>query len=181
MTRRAVSTDANRIAEIHVSSWRVAYDSIVPADHLNGLSVARRETMWKKVIDESTDPVFVSLEDDYIVGFCHVISSRDEDSDRSAEITAIYVDPSFWRLGHGQALCAEAIAHAGNESFSDITLWVISENQQARDFYERMGFFDDGGFKSVERPGFVLKEVRYRRKTSGGEQGGDSRPDSVAS
>ena len=155
MIRRAISEDAHRIAEIHVSSWQVAYDSIIPTDYLNGLSVVRRESMWKKVIDESSDPVFVSLEDDQIVGFCHVTSSRDGDADRSAEVTAIYVDPLFWRLGHGHALCGKAIAHAGKQAFSDITLWVITENQQARDFYERMGFFDDGGFKSVDRPGFV--------------------------
>ncbi|MCB1088595.1 MAG: GNAT family N-acetyltransferase, partial [Verrucomicrobiae bacterium] len=105
-------------------------------------------------------------ENDRIVGFCHVAPSRDGDSDGTAEITALYVHPSFWRLGHGRSLCDEALSHAGKEAFPEISLWVIAENRRARHFYERAGFFDDGGFKSVERPGFVLKEVRYRRKTT---------------
>ena len=169
MIRRAVSEDANRIAEIHVSSWQAAYESMIPADYLNGLSVERRESMWKKVIHQTRDPVFVSFEGDQMVGFCHVTASRDDDADRCAEITAIYVDPPYWRLGHGYFLCGAAIAYAEKEAFNEISLWVIAENQRARNFYERMRFLDDGSFKSVDRPGFVLKEVRYRRKTTGGE------------
>lgn len=169
MIRRAVSEDANRIAEIHVSSWQAAYESMIPADYLSGLSVERRESMWKRVINQTKDPVFVSMEGDQMVGFCHVTASRDADADRCAEITAIYVDPPFWRRGHGPALCGAAIAYAEKDAFNEISLWVIAENQRARDFYERMGFLDDGGFKLVERPGFVLKEVRYRRKTTGVE------------
>ncbi|MCB1088790.1 MAG: GNAT family N-acetyltransferase [Verrucomicrobiae bacterium] len=168
MIRRAVNEDARRIAEIHVSSWQVAYDSLIPADYLNGLSVARREAVWLAAIDEARGPVFVSSVEDRIVGFCHVAPSRDEDSVGCAEITAIYVAPSFWRQGHGHALCEEAVSYAEREAFCDITLWVIAENRRARRFYERMGFLEDGGFKSVERPGFVLNEVRYRRKITVG-------------
>lgn len=166
MIRRAVREEARRIAEIQVISWRVAYDSLVPADYLRGLDPDRRAAMWRKLIEESGGPVFVSSEGDRIVGFCHVTPSRDEDGDGFAEITAFYVDPSFWRLGHGRALCGEAVSYATNAAFRGISLWVISENQRARRFYEAMGFSGDGRVKSVEGPGFVLEEVRYRRVTS---------------
>lgn len=181
MIRKAVDRDSHRIAEIHVSSWQDAYDTIIPAEYLSGLNVARREAIWKKVIDESRGPVFVALEDDRIVGFCHVTPSRDANSECTAEITAIYVDPLFWRQGHGRSLCEEVISYACREGFNEITLWVITGNHRAQRFYEQMGFFDDGCLKSKERPGFVLKEVRYRRETNAGEQVGDCKPDPASS
>ena len=168
MIRRAVSEDAEKIARIHVSSWQAAYDGMIPAEYLSGLSVERRQALWSQIICDANDPVLVSLEGDRIVGFCHVTSSRDEHSDGCAEITAIYVDPSFWRRGHGQALCGAAISYAAEKAFAEITLWVLTENQRARHFYEEMGFLDDACSKSMERPGFVLEEVRYRRKTAAG-------------
>lgn len=37
MIRRALSTDANAIAQVHISSWQEAYRDLMPTDYLNGL------------------------------------------------------------------------------------------------------------------------------------------------
>lgn len=165
MIRKAEESDVRRVAEIHVRSWQVAYPEIIPRDYLEGLSVTRRESVWRDVIAQDRGPLFVAEEAGQIVGFCHVIPSRDPDSAGSAEISAIYVDPGSWREGHGGALCVEAIAYAREQNFARISLWVLVQNHRARRFYERMGFLEDGAFKCEERPGFVLEEVRYRRRT----------------
>jgi RimJ/RimL family protein N-acetyltransferase len=41
-----------------------------------------------------------------------------------------------------------------------VTLWVLAENQQARDFYARFGFEPDGA--EMKHAGSGEKEVRLR-------------------
>ena len=59
MIREAQREDACDIARIHVSTWRDAYDGIVPASYLNGLSVKKRQERWESMLSESTDGTLV--------------------------------------------------------------------------------------------------------------------------
>ena len=62
----------------------------------------------------------------------------------TAEISALYIDPSRWRSGVGRALLAEALARLRAAEWSEVTLWVLAGNAPARAFYERFGFAADG-------------------------------------
>jgi len=50
-----------------------------------------------------------------------------------------------------------------------VTLWVLVANNQARRFYEAMGFQTDGATKEVQL-GIPLTAVRYRKKLKIAEQ-----------
>jgi Acetyltransferase (GNAT) family len=97
--RRAVPEDAAPIADIHVRTWQVAYRGLMPDELLQGLSVTRREKVWRKALTgEQGTAVFVAVEDGVVRGFCAVSApSRDDEADDVAEIGAIYVEPDAWR------------------------------------------------------------------------------------
>ncbi len=49
------------------------------------------------------------------------------------------------------------------EGFADVTLWVLRENQDARQFYEAKGFEADGATKvDTRRDGAEHHEICYR-------------------
>jgi len=80
-----------------------------------------------------------------------------------AEIVAIYVLPAHWRKGAGRTLCDRALAQAKKDGYRAVTLWVLSSNHFARQFYEAMRFRLDGAAKTDKASdGSELPEIRFR-------------------
>ncbi len=175
MIRNATIEDAFRIAEIQVSSWKVAYRDIIPESYLQGLRAEQRERTWRRFVDDDHSPLLVTHCDGEITGFCHISPSRDSDTHNAAEIIAIYIDPLHWRKGMGRALCSSALSFAYDHGFSLVTLWTLSKNHSAQHFYEALGFQADGASKSEAMAGFVLDEVRYRFRISQSDAAGNRR------
>jgi len=168
--RAGTVVDASGIAAIHVSSWEGAYRGMIPDEWLDRRSAARQTAIWEELLGGVGDPVdgrlpwvAVAEDGDAVIGFVSVsVPSRDEDADeRTAEISALYVEPDRWRRGAGTALVDAALAEAARRGCVDATLWVLEPNARARAFYERCGFADDGGRQSRDDgwPG----ELRMRR------------------
>ena len=163
--RRAIAADADAIAEVHVSTWRVAYRGQIPDTILDSLDVSLRAGFWRAVLS-ANHGVFVALSEARVVGFCSLIPSRDEDANRStvAEIAALYVSPRHWRRGVARTLCSRATETAHAAGFSSMTLWVLSSNHPAISFYEAIGFAVDGASKSERIVcDTTLEELRMRR------------------
>lgn len=162
--RRGGLEDAGAIARVHVRTWQVAYRGLVPDDILDGLSVEQREATWRKMLsDTDSSPItFIAEREGHVVGFCALAApSRDEDAyEGTAEVGAIYVDPSTWRAGVGRALMDAALNELREGNWSDVTLWVFAENTCARAFYAGYGFQPDGAELLDESSG--QKELRLR-------------------
>ncbi|MEI9938121.1 MAG: GNAT family N-acetyltransferase [Pseudomonadota bacterium] len=164
MIRLAVLSDVDDIARLHVKTWQSAYRGHMPDAYLDGLDSSKRATMWSKAVAEPATVVLVATVAEILVGFCSLLPSRDADTSPSVgEVTAIYVDPNFWRSGLGTSLIQAAFDSARQRSLSEVTLWVLTANISARAFYEARGFKTDGQTKTEQRPGFSIHETRYRR------------------
>jgi GNAT superfamily N-acetyltransferase len=162
--RRATRSDAEAIAEVQVRTWQVAYRGQLPDELLDTLSVERRASNWRRMLDAG-DPVFVAARADALVGFASVGVCRDEDAARDCgEVYAIYVEPASWGLGLGRALIERSVDELRGRGHRDATLWVLEANSRARRFYEAAGWFPDGGRKTEQQRGAELREVRYRRR-----------------
>lgn len=76
-----------------------------------------------------------------VVGFVSFGPCRDETAplDRG-EVWAIYVAPSAWSKGAGQALWRAASERLRALGFRSVSLWVIAGNERARRFYCAAGF-----------------------------------------
>lgn len=159
---RAFPADGRRIAEIQVAGWQAGYRGIVPEGFLDALNVESRVPVWERFIRTGVGVMLVARSDSGLLGFCHLIPSRDAGAVATAEIAAIYVDPPHWREGCGKALVEAALATAAGQGNRSLTLWVLAGNSPGRRFYEAMGMREDGGEKVESRPGFDLHEVRYR-------------------
>ena len=164
MIRLALQSDVDAIARVHVKTWQSAYRGHMPDAHLDSLDPSRRAAMWSKALEQSATLVLVAISGDRLVGFCSLMPARDEDATTViGEIVAIYVDPAFSRSGFGSALVEGIVEAARSRNFTELSLWVLTDNAPARHFYEARGFNLDGRTKTEARWGFPLHETRYRR------------------
>jgi ribosomal protein S18 acetylase RimI-like enzyme len=164
--RQAQGRDVPSIAEIHVRSWQAAYRGILSDELLDGLSVSERETSWRALL-RAHDGLWLNLvaerDGGGLAGFCSVATpSRDEDAtERTAEVGALYVDPSQWRLGAGGAMLETALEELSRRRYRDVILWVLPENHAALAFYDRFGFeVEEGVEKREERSGRPVIRLR---------------------
>jgi GNAT superfamily N-acetyltransferase len=133
---------------------------------LDSLSVEARTTIWAKAFSQLPDQASTTLVgelDGQIVGFACVGPSRDDETDSAtAELWGLYLDPAHWGAGHGHTLHTEALDVARASGATVATLWVLTTNQRARNFYERHGWVADDAEKTVWRGDVRLEETRYR-------------------
>jgi ribosomal protein S18 acetylase RimI-like enzyme len=160
--RRAAVGDASGIAEAHVAAWRAAYEGMIPAAYLEGLSVELAELRWRDQLADEGHAIFVAVDDAKVAGFTN--SGPAEDGpDGAGELYTIYLLPDYWDRGIGRRLLElseDALRRAG---FGDAVLWVLEDNARARAFYERNGWRPDGARRTSERGGEATVEVRYAK------------------
>jgi ribosomal protein S18 acetylase RimI-like enzyme len=149
---------------VHVDSWRAAYRELVPESYLRGFTYQWREECFRDFLTTKAEETYVVLVDGEIVGLLTVGVARDADLDidRTGEIWGIYISPDHWRQGIGKRLAEEAEKLLESRGCEAAVLWVLEGNQQARRFYEAMGFSLDGESKQI-RWGKTLKAVRYAK------------------
>ncbi|WP_406642217.1 N-acetyltransferase family protein [Amycolatopsis sp. WGS_07] len=171
--RPATPADAAGIATVHVGSWQAAYAGLLPEEFLSGLSVETREQFWASNLANSSVPHTVlaatSPGSDAITGFAVFGPSRDDDATpQTGELSSIYLLPSEWGRGMGRALHEECVRGLAAQ-FEVATLWVLSTNTRARNFYERAGWVTDGTTKveTMSDGAVTLEEVRYRLPLGG--------------
>lgn len=152
-----MSTDADRLARIHIETWQVAYRGILADEYLDSLQVGPRIRWWERFITNGTT-VHVAESDQNVVGFCSVGASGDRGW---GEVFAIYVHPSRWDEGHGRRLIEAGEDALREEGFARALLWVLEGNHRARSFYERQGWSLGRPFRVEEIGGVQVGEVRY--------------------
>jgi GNAT superfamily N-acetyltransferase len=80
----------------------------------------------------------VAEQDGQIVGFVSGGPERSGDSLYSGEVYAIYILPAHQRKGIGRLLIREAVQALLAQGFSNMLIWVLSDNP-SRTFYEALG------------------------------------------
>lgn len=164
--RQAISSDACNVAEVHVESWKYAYRGLIPDSILDNLSVENRTKFWGQAIESGNPQLLVVEKNSSLVGWVAFGSSRDGDAtSQTGEIEAIYIHPSHWRQGFGEGLLSAAKNILIYQNYTCVTLWVLSGNIRATNFYEKQGFqVDSCSPKVSERGGKILEEIRYKCK-----------------
>ena len=155
MIRKATIHDISRIAEILVFSKRMTYRTIFHNDQVtfNVITVAG---VLKEYRDHPEKYRNIRIWDDGIIkGMLHY-----EMDGTKMELVELYVDPFFTGSGIGSALLQDFLSMAKLKGIETVSLWVIKDNEAARDFYERHGFVYVNEERYVEDT--TIREMRYR-------------------
>lgn len=171
--RRASVSDVESLSKVHTDSWRSAYRGLVPETYLAKIDPGRLAECFRKNLSTNSEEMFLVEQETSVIGFLGLGVCRDLDCDQvqTGEIYGIYLHPDHWRKGIGRLLCQKGLRVLESQGYSNVVLWVLEGNQQARGFYEAMGFSTDGSTKILNL-GTQLIVVRYRAPLGSPEQSG---------
>lgn len=145
MVRNAEARDIPRIAEIIIFGKRVAYRDIFQNDavsfqELQVVSLTGHYNKNHKLLEQ-----MLVYDDGIVKG----VINRQRRAD-AIEICEFYVEPFFLGQGIGTQLLDKTVQEARQQGKFSIYLWVIAENQKAREFYEAHGFSASGKTAVIE-------------------------------
>ena len=130
--RRAIQSDLQYIAAIHVESWKDAYSDVLPAEFMAGQIDQELAQHWSNIEIQSEDIVLVA-EEDLLVGFiavwCRPIPFIDN----------LHVRPSHRSKKIGSALMKAVAKELIKKEHKTAYLWVFESNEKAIRFYESLG------------------------------------------
>ncbi|MCX8058922.1 MAG: GNAT family N-acetyltransferase [Spirochaetes bacterium] len=165
MIRKAKEEDSYRIAEIQVFGWRTAYRGIIKDQFLfNSLSVVKANSSFLKRIKDNTlsDQIYIFEEDSIIKGFIIFGPYRDYENLSCLELYAIYVEPLMKRNGIGTKMINFFENYARENKYKKTSLWILEENLEGRNFYEKNGYKYNKKRKKLEN--INVYEVEYEKK-----------------
>lgn len=133
------------------TAWGETYRGLMPDSILDGRSSER----WVQRAKETPDNKYVAMADGKAVGAIGFLpDARDFATDKeSGEIVALYVLKDFQKHGIGKALLKAGLQDIKRRN---VTLFVLKGNENAIDFYKKMGFdftgkeFFDNGLTELE-------------------------------
>ena len=163
ITRPATLEDATDLAELYVSTRRIAYAPFYPAAALAAMSVREETERWRVRIADPAWQTILAIDpgDHTIAGFVH-FGHNDTMDATTGEIEFLYVATQHQGAGLGKQLIELAESGLAAMTFTTATLWVYEGNTPARAFYARRGWSPDGATRdSGSAPGQTV--LRYAK------------------
>jgi ribosomal protein S18 acetylase RimI-like enzyme len=165
--RIATTADVPAIAEIHASSWRVAYRGILSDAFLDGDLLQDHNTRWSGIAELLTprDNLLIATDGNDVVGFVAGWTSAalGREEGYGLYINNLHVRPELRGKRYGESLCralaGNAKANAAADAKISAYLWVLDGNAPAHRFYRRLGG-RDGEHRLVELGGRTVGETR---------------------
>lgn len=161
MIRQATVKDAPSISKIHASSWKAAYQSLLPRSYLDGIVQdfwVEPFTTWLSTGEMTAQMVF---DMDIPVGCIAYCKSREASLADWAEIVSIYLLPDYFGKGLGKKLMFTAMEDLKKQGFTNLFLWVLEGNQRASLFYENLGFTPTEDRIKMDIGGKEIFDQRY--------------------
>lgn len=159
--QKAALKDVEAISRIYALSWKKAYIGMIPQKYLDEL----QETFWVEVLQNWIKNFVFSVEllykKDEIIGCITYGKSREEQLSNWGEIPSIYLLPQYWGKGYGELLLKKALSDLKEKGYPSVFLWVLKENERARYFYEKNGFYWNKEKLNFEIMGKTLTDYRY--------------------
>ncbi|MBS1719494.1 MAG: GNAT family N-acetyltransferase [Armatimonadetes bacterium] len=131
--RWATVEDVADIESVRIAAWRAAYQEILPATVLAGLTTTpERVALLSERITERKARFLVAILDGVNVG--HLVSGVPQEfSDH--QIGALYVSPFHQGRRIGPTLVGQDIALAIQEGASSASIWSLEKNDRAARLY----------------------------------------------
>ncbi len=129
--------DAQSIAHVHVKTWQTTYRGIISDAYLDRLDIPERTKKWEKILSDSDQKVFVSLEWEEIIWFA-TCSKSEELEWYDSTLSSIYLLAEYQWNGIWKNLFRTCMTYLQSLGCRSMYVWVLADNP-AKSFYEKMG------------------------------------------
>jgi ribosomal protein S18 acetylase RimI-like enzyme len=166
--RPATADDVADLARIQLDTWRLAYQTVLPAEILQSLTTDGIAASWHAAVTAPPSPshqVLVAMEGEYRVGFTAFgpdadRQPQDPEPDTTAAISMLLVEPRWGRRGHGSRLLAAVVDLARAGGASRLVAWVPVADTASLQFYRSAGWDADGLRRDLDTGAGTVTELR---------------------
>lgn len=159
LVRKAVITDSEAIAAVHIQSRRETYPGIMPQQRLDGLSMEHSSRHWQANICGGYT-VLVAETEGRVVGFASGGENYEYKNCETGlgnacdcELGALYLLGEFQGRGIGKALLHRFAELMKQEKKHTMIVWVAEKNAST-------GFYQAMGGELVDKKALVVCEVQ---------------------
>ena len=160
--------DAAELGRVHVRAWRETYTGVLPQGALNRMSAAVHGRRFRHdLLHAQPGQVTLIAEDaEEAVGYASGALLKGDGRGADAEVFTLYVVRAAQGVGVGRALLTASARVLRAEGARSLMIFVLSRNERARGFYERLG---GEAFAEVASRGWGegLTETAYRWRDIG--------------
>ncbi|MBV9820597.1 MAG: GNAT family N-acetyltransferase [Actinobacteria bacterium] len=173
--RPATENDVTELARIQLDTWRLAYQTVLPPEILQSLTVREIAASWHAAITTPPTPrhrVLVATEGEYRVGFAAFGPDADRQPDdpspeTSAAVSMLLVEPRWGRRGHGSRLLAAVADLATSAGINRLVAWVPAGDSVSLRFYRSAGWEPDGLRRDLDTGAGTVTELRLHTSLTG--------------
>ena len=97
--------------------------------------------MYKTLLSENIGNGFIMTVNEKPHCLAYWDKLRDEEMEGYAELICIHSLSDNWGKGYGTLMMDHILNEIRNAGFKKVMLWVFEENNRARKFYEKHGFY----------------------------------------
>ncbi|MBQ8783969.1 MAG: GNAT family N-acetyltransferase [Clostridia bacterium] len=160
LIRRVKDGDETALAYIQTESWKVAFKTILSDEILQKCTeITRTTASYKRLLDEKIGNGYILEVDEKPHCIAWWDKARDDDMPDYAELICIHSLQDKWRKGYGTKMMDRVLSDIKAAEYSKVMLWVFTDNDRARAFYEACGFVTYGKVKSC----FGTQEICYEK------------------
>lgn len=164
--RKALLSDVDAIANIHVSSWINTYSGLMPQTYIESYTVEKRKKLWSNIIEKSLAEVIVADVDDRLTGFLCCGQPKSLKGTDVFDLSSIYIEPDKTGSGIGQALYDECEGVLITLGAKKVSVWALDDNERAINFYIKQGFVPTGKTNDEYVGDVVLKDIELAKELS---------------
>lgn len=174
--RPARPSDADEIARIQLTTWRVAYRRMVPAHVLDRLDEAYLARGWREAVESPPSAghrVLVAVEQaesSHLVGFSaagpadeHALAPDEKPDALGADVAAVtdlLVEPRWGRRGHGSRLLAATVDLWRSDGFTAAVAWAYDADKVTQAFLTSTGWAPDGATRALDVDDMLVNQLR---------------------
>lgn len=161
--REALLDDAFEIANVHIHSWREAYENILPSSYLDSrpLQFKSKATIWQYNIKNATQTTFVAeCPNNGVIGFISGSRGRERRHRDKLEVRCLYLFQNYHGQKIGFYLLQKLFDCYVAQGFKMGYLWVLKNNPSIS-FYEKVGAQPNGNSKSSKIDNQIITQDCY--------------------
>lgn len=127
---RATREFAFDMGYVHSCSWQEAYTGIIPDEIIKTFTPENRAKIFLDVLENPLEEYYLFKVDDRPAGIASLAKSHEKNMPNYiGEIYSIYFHPDFWGTEVTQKGFQFCINRLKDLGFSEITIWVLNDNE----------------------------------------------------
>lgn len=176
--RPATADDVAELARIQLDTWRLAYQTVLPAEILQSLRAADIAASWHAAVTAPpslSHHVLVAMEGEHRVGFTAFgpdadRQPQDPEPGATAAISMLLVEPRWGRRGHGSRLLAAVADTTRAAGVSRLVAWVPVADTASLQFYRSAGWDADGLRRDLDTGAGTVTELRLHSSLTSADE-----------